>query len=137
MFNAGLVFSLEFAEDELDQPHWRLLDQKIMDGINALPGRLNLPLRLSNTPMSANDTLWTFVQCHKRAARRHCGHRLMYLVPPTEPITLSMYKLETLIQVLATPNPISCPDDTPIPENLIIIGMFSKHYPNIVPTFSF
>ena len=130
MFNAGLVFNLEFAEDELDQPSWRLIDQKIMDGINALPSRLNLPLRPSNTPMSANDTLWTFVQCHKRAARRHCGRHLMYLVPPIQPITLSTYKLQTLIQQLAMLNPISCPDDTPIPEHLIIIGTFSQHYPN-------
>ena len=44
MFNAGLVFNLEFTEDELDQPSWRLIDQKIMDGINALPGRPKLPL---------------------------------------------------------------------------------------------
>lgn len=130
MFNAGLVFNLEFAEDELDQPSWRLIDQKIMEGINTIPGGLNLPLRPSNTPMSANDTLWTFVQCHKRATRGHCGRRSMYLIPPTEPITLSMYKLETLIQQLAMPNPISCPDDTPIPEHLIIIGALSKHFPS-------
>ena len=39
MFNAGLVFNIQFMEEELEQlPHWSLFDCKIMNQITALPG---------------------------------------------------------------------------------------------------
>lgn len=128
MFNAGLVFNIQFTEDELRQlPCWSLFDCKIMDQITTLPGRLELPPRPSNVPSSANATLWTFIKGHTQTQRNNFGRRVIHLNPPAVPITPTMYTLETLIHELAMPNPISCPDDVPLAKHLIIIGMFSKH----------
>lgn len=127
MFTAGLVFNITFTEDELGQlPRWSLFDQKIMDCIAALPSRATLPPRPSNIQSSANTTLWTFVKCHIQSQRSHFGRRRIHFNPPTTPITPSMYTLEILIRELAIANPISCPDDTLVGEQLIIIGTSSE-----------
>lgn len=125
MFDTGLVFNIEFTEDELGLlPRWNLFDRKIMDKISTLPAKLQLPSRPINVLSSVNTTLWSFVKCHSQAQRGHYGRRLYHLNPPLVPITPHTFTLETLIKELAMPNPISCPDDTPIPQHLIIIGVF-------------
>lgn len=131
MFDTGLVFNIEFTEDELRQlPRWSLFDHKIMDGVSALPAKLHLPSRPLNTSSSVNTTLWSFVKCHAQAQRGHPGRRLYHLNPPAVPITPHTFTLETLIREFAMPNPISCPDDTPIPQHLIIIGVFFRYNSN-------
>jgi len=123
MFDVGLVFNIQFTEEELAQlPRWSLFDHKIMDGISALPARLNLPSRPSNDPSSVNSTLWTLISCHSQAKRGHPGCRSLYLNRPTSHVTPGMFTLKGLIEVFGIPNPISCPDDTPTPKNLIMIG---------------
>jgi hypothetical protein len=125
MFNAGLVFNIHFTEDELEQlPRWSLFDSKIMDQISTLPGGIQLPPRPSNTPSSANATLWMLVRCHIQSRCNDPGRRVIHFNPPAVPITPMMYSLETLIRELAMPNPISHPDDTPAVDHLIVIGMF-------------
>jgi hypothetical protein len=127
MFDIGLVFNIEFTEEELgqlnQQPRWSLFDRKIMDGISNLPAGLNLPPRPTNIPISANSTLWSFIKCHMQAQRSHPGRRMFHFNPPTTPITSQMYTLEILIQELALANPISSPDNAAVPQKLIIIGV--------------
>lgn len=126
MFDAGLVFNIQFTEAELGQlPRWDLFDHKIMDQITSLPGKLELPPRPSNVSRSANTTLWTFIKCHVRAQRNNFGCKLIHLNPPSATITPLMYTLETLIDELAMENPISCSDDVPVTKYLIIIGTSS------------
>jgi len=126
MFDAGLVFHIEFTEEELEiLPCWTLFDKKIVDGISALPSELVLPPRPPNMPSSANSTLWTFVQCHSQLQRGHPGRRSLDIIPPKSSITPPMYTLKTVIRELATPNPICYTDSTSFPQDLVIIGMSS------------
>ena len=123
MFEAGLVFNIEFTDEELEQPpRWNLFDRKIMDQIATLPGRPELPPRPLNTPTSANATLWTFIECHTQNKRGHPGRRLIHLNPPAHPITPAMYTLRNITSTLGMPNPISPPDDASIAKMLIVIG---------------
>src|ERR1700753_97387 len=122
MFDMGLVFNVEFTEAELGQlPSWSLFDHKITDGISSLRGKPGLPSRPQNMQGSANTTLWSFVKRHSQKQRGKSG-RESYHLNPTTPITTSMWTLDFLIQEFAMLNPISGPDDTPMPQHLIIIG---------------
>ena len=123
MSEAGFVFNIEFTEDELrEHQRWSLFDNKIMDGISRLPVELELPPRPPGTPSSANTTLWSIMKCYSQPQRKNPGRRLIFINPPPHPITPSMYTLELLIQNFAIDNPISSPDDVPLPHHLIIIG---------------
>lgn len=126
MFDIGLVFNIHFTEDELQQlPSWRLFDRKIMDGVSALPARIQLPSRPSYMPVSANATLWTFVKLFTKTLRNQYGRQMYHLVPPSAP-PITKWTLNLLIEEFAVPNPISAPDDAPVPQNLIIIGLWSQ-----------
>ena len=130
MFDAGLVFNIQFTDDELEQlPRWNLLDRKIMDQIATLSSRPELPPRPPNTPTSVNATLWTFIKCHTQNKRNNPGRPLIHLNPPADPITPSMYTLDSLTNKLGMSNPISSPDDTPLAKKLIVIGTSSIYYP--------
>ena len=124
MFSAGLVFNIKFTGAELEQlklhPRWSLFDEKIIHGISTSRARPELPARPQNVPASANTTIWSFVKYHTKKERNRPCHTF-YLAPPAVPITPSMYTLDGLIKNLAIENPISCADDTPLPEKLIII----------------
>ena len=124
MFEAGLVFNIEFTDEELEQlPRWSLFDCKIMDQIATLPCRPDLPPRPLNTPTSANATLWTFIKCHSQNKRNHPGRQLIHFTPPADPITPAMYTLHNVTSTLGMLNPISPPDDAPLAKMLVIIGM--------------
>ena len=88
------------------------------------PGRLELPPQPSNVPSLENTTLWTFIKYYTQTQCNNPGCWVFHLSPPAVPITLSMYTLKTLIHELAMPNPISPPDNVPVTQHLIIIGMF-------------
>lgn len=123
MFDAGLVFNIQFTDEELAQlPRWSIFDHKIMDQIATLSSRPELPPRPPNTPISANATLWTFIKCHTQNKRNSPGRPLIHLNPPADPITPSMYTLQNLANKLGMLNPISPPDDTPLAKKLVIIG---------------
>lgn len=122
MFDLGLVFNVRFDEEELRQlPSWSLFNQKITDGVNSLPGRIMLPPRPSNMNDSVNATLWTFVKCFSQAVRGQKGRRSYSLVPP-EPTPTYRWTLDLLREEFAVLNPISGLDDTPVPQQLVIIG---------------
>jgi hypothetical protein len=121
MFRIGLVFSMKFTEAELGGPaSWSLFDKKIMEGIRSLPGNLKLPHGCSTAQPSANDTLWTLVKCHEHAVRGQGRRAFQFNLPQPMPVT--SYTLETIIDQFAVDNPISGPDDSPIPPNLLVIG---------------
>ena len=126
MFDIGLVFNIQFTEDELQQlPSWKLFDRKIMDGVSSLPAMIQLPPRPSNMSSSVNAILWTFVKLFTRTIRNQCGRQTYHLVPPSAtPIT--KWSLNLLIEEFAVPNPISGPDDEAVPQNLIIIGLCNQ-----------
>jgi len=127
MLDVGLVFNIEFTGEELGQlPRWELFDHKIMDSISSPTTKIKLPPRPTNTPPSVNTMLWSIVQCHKKSERKHTGLSSYHLNPPTHPITTMSYTLERLIQEkLVVGNPISNPDNTPVPQYLMIIGSSS------------
>jgi hypothetical protein len=143
MFDAGLVFNIEFTDDELVELRctpsrsWVKFDTKIMDGISMLPAMLELPpLPPTVTAGSAHATLWSFVKCHSHALRKQPGRRSYHLIPPQD-IVPTMHIPEELAKELGVPNPISCPNDTPIPKKLIVIGepfdIIQKDEPGLSP----
>ena len=63
MFDVGLVFNVDFTDDELQQlPNWHLFNQKIMAGVSSLPANINLPPPAQELSELANHTLWAFVE---------------------------------------------------------------------------
>jgi hypothetical protein len=125
MFDMGLVFDIEFTEDELEQlPDWTLFNGKILDGISSLPAIFELPPRPANMQMSVNATTWTFVKCQLRSQRARSGSRQIYQLNPPTIIPTSAWSLENLIREFALPNPISQPSNAPVPQKLIVIGVF-------------
>jgi hypothetical protein len=122
MCDVGLVFNIRFSEEELLQlPSWRLFNGKITDGVSSLPGRINLPARPPGVSESVNSTVWTFVRCFSQTVRGRSGRQKYHLVPPN-PMPTSKWTLNFLVKEFSVINPISGPDDTPVPQDLIIIG---------------
>ena len=132
MLDLGLVFNITFTEGELAElrahANWAMFDRKFMDGISTLPAGLELPPWPLNIQPSVNATLWTLVKCNNQAKRGQPGLRVFHLGHPPGVVGMPMYMLDKLIQELTIPNPISYPDDTPVPHNLVIIGRFLRHY---------
>lgn len=64
MYNIGLVFNVRFTgREQADLLHWKLFDEKIVQGIDSLPGDIRLPPRPSRMSDSLNSTLWTIGIC--------------------------------------------------------------------------
>jgi hypothetical protein len=124
--DVGLVFNITFAEDELQQqPSWSLFNRKIMAGVSSLPARIELPPRPPNMTGSVNSILWTPITRFKRGVRGQPGRHTFHLVPPPT-IPTSDWTPGLIVDKFAVPNPISGPDDAPVPKHLIIIGVLLR-----------
>ena len=122
MFDVGLVFNIDFTDDELLQlPNWRLFNQKIMAGVSSLPANINLPPPARKLSESVNHTLWAFVKHLSRPVQNQPGTKKHHLVGG-EPIPTAKWTLDHLMREFSIPNPISGPDAIPVPQRLIIIG---------------
>ena len=126
MSDVGLVFDIEFTEDELVHPSWIVFDKKIEEGISILPGSLRLPPAHTKSSKSMNTTLWTLVNRTKRRERKPA--RSYYSLTGSLPTTMDDWTLDNIIRKFAMPNPISSLDGTPVCDDLIVIGMFLKFY---------
>jgi hypothetical protein len=123
MFDLGLVFDIKFTEDELQRlPSWSTFDKKITDGILSLPAGIELPPRPPKLSNSVNSTLWTFVNCPLQTVRGKYGRKVLNLVLPMATPT-TKWTLDLLTEDFSVENPISRPDNTPMPQRLIVIGV--------------
>lgn len=122
-YDIGLVFNVRFTKNEQADPlSWRLFDQKIMQGVDFLPGGIQLPPRPARIAASLNTTLWTFGKCSGRATKGQPGRRTLQFVPATS-LYVGDWTLDNLLTEYAVSNPISGPDDNPVPRQLIVIGV--------------
>ena len=122
MSDIGLVFSITFTEAELEgQASWSLFNKKIMEGISSLPANLVLPCsRSTRQPNNANATLWTIVNCHLVRPPCQAPREYWFERPPSIPV--ASYTLGEINRQFAVDNPISRPDDSPVPSRLLVIG---------------
>jgi hypothetical protein len=82
MFEIGLVFNIQFTEEEILQlPRWNLFDRKITEEMSSLPSRIWLPTRTTNGPASANVTAWELACSIKKAVRGQPGRHKNVIVP--------------------------------------------------------
>jgi len=123
MFDLGLTFNIEFPKDEEGHlPSWSSFDRKIMEGVSSLPADIQLPARPTRSTHSVNSTLWIFVECLLKPVRGRPGHKACHFVPPGA-IPTARWTPDVLMSDFSVPNPISGPDDAPVPQRLIIIGV--------------
>ena len=122
MSNAGLVFDIGFTEEEQSEERlsWTVFDEKIMQGLQSLPGGIQLPPRPARISFSINSTLWKLGKCSVRATRLHTSRKTLQ-VGSAANLYLTKH---------AVANPISGPENTPVPRQLIVIGVlfyFTKY----------
>ena len=123
MYNIGLVFNVRFTgREQANLLHWKLFNEKIMQGIDSLPGDIRLPPRPSRMSDSLNTTLWTFGICPTRATKGQSGHRTLQLTTGAS-LYVGDWTVHNLLEKYSTENPICGPDSTLIPHQLIVIGV--------------
>jgi hypothetical protein len=131
MSDAGLVFDIGFTEEEQSEERlsWTVFDEKIMQGLQSLPGGIQLPPRPARISFSINSTLWKLGKCSVRATRRHTGRKTLQVGSAAD-LYVGDWTIDNLLTEHAVANPISGPENTPVPRQLIVIGVlfyFAKY----------